>query len=158
MKKQSIYLEIIGVQMIMKDIDILNVSKPFFQYKCDDADTISQKGFFSFEINHELEEFEEGEFEAVLEFKMKIFDIDDSLHTLAPEEIREKDSNALFHAKYKVIFYTDLSYEDITQKKILIALEAYIKKDVLEFYKEVELPVIQLPKKIWIENQDDETL
>lgn len=65
--------------------------------------------------------------------------------------IDEEYINVRFDVTYEVILQTEKSIENITKLFMMNLLEAYIKKDVLDFYGEVGLPRIKLPAAIWEE-------
>ena len=133
--------------------EIIKVTKPRLNYYAKDT-KVDKTGLLQIGTEIEVNDFKEYK-KILFDFRFRVLNITDEekekLKEAGSTTIDEQYINARFDVTYQVILDTEKSIDEITKHFMVNMLEAYIKKDILDFYGEVGLPRIKLPQVIWDE-------
>jgi len=66
-----------------------------------------------------------------------------------PEEEYHKSNRGFYISTYRVFFKGDLDESEKLEFEIIRHLEPYVKKGILDFSQEVDIPAISLPFEFW---------
>lgn len=140
--------------MEIKRDEIIKVTKPRLNYYSKDTSKIGKSGLLQVGTEIEVNDFKEYK-NVLFDFKFRILNITEEEKKMIKEaengSIEEQYIQARFDVTYQVILDTEKNIDEITKHFMINMLEAYIKKDILDFYGEVGLPRIKLPQEIWDE-------
>lgn len=125
-------------------ISIIDIRKVSMNYFCFEPELLIEKGYVSANFEIEEKEHEDDEETQITDIKFVMLVSSEPIQDIDVNEIEAK-----FEVTYRVVYNVEENNEKVKRQNLVKDLEPYIRKDIMDFYINVDLPKIAIPYGFW---------